>query len=496
MKSHAIKSHSRNTKKKIKHKHPKRNTTTKKNSTTNKNSTTKKYKKRLSHKKKTHKAVSKYTLNDIKLYKNASGTRILVMPNRNETETATIYFYFKVGSKNETEKIHGITHFIEHMLFKGSKKYPNYLDISKTLDANGISFNAYTAKDSTAYHFKYLSKQQNHDLVCRLASDFIMNPLMREKDIATERNVIIQEYNDDLDDIDEYIADKIEESLFKGHPLGLTIIGTLETLNKIDRKDIIEYYKTYYRPDNLLIGISGCINDETLHTIQQYFGGSASFKPQDIKSQGVSHIIPFVEKQVVHPKINCFQKSLTQDYIHIIFKTGGYFDPNLNNYKMLANILGSNMSSHLFVEIREKLGLVYSIKTDLTNYEEVGYFDIYTQNEAKDTKKCIEKVLEELIKIKKHGVSEKELAENKKNYTDVFKTYFDDIQYENEYFSKQVLYNRPLETVEMRITNIEKVSVDDIKNAACQLFDFSKMHIVTFGEVNKKTIEKIVKKFI
>ena len=482
-------------------KHIKRQISKKRNTT----SKQRKYKTKLSTQKKTktntktktkHKPVSRYTLEDIKLYKNASGTRLLVMPNRNETETATIYFYFKVGSKNETPKIHGITHFIEHMLFKGSKKYPNYLDISKTLDSNGISFNAYTSKDSTAYHFKYLSKPQNIDLVCRLASDFIMNPLMREKDIATERNVIIQEYNDDLDDIDEYIADKLEESLFKGHPLGMTIIGTLETLNKIDRNDIVEYYKTYYRPDNLLIGISGCINDETLHTIQQHFGGVASFKSQDIKTQGVSHIIPFVEKPVTHPKINCFQKSLSQDYIHIIFKTGGYFDPNLNNYKMLGNILGSNMSSRLFVEIREKLGLVYSIKTDITNYEEVGYFDILTQNEAKDTKKCIEKILEELVKIKKNGVSEKELADNKKNYADVFKTYFDDIQYENEYFSKQVLYNRPLETVEMRIKNIEKINAEDIKQAACQLFDFNKMHIITFGEVKKNTIENIVKKFL
>ena len=456
-----------------------------------------KHKKQTHKKTKTqHKPVSRYSLNDIKLYKNTSGTRLLVMPNRNETETATIYFYFKVGSKNETPKIHGITHFIEHMLFKGSKNYPNYLDISKTLDANGISFNAYTSKDSTAYHFKYLSTPQNLNLICSLASDFIMNPLMREKDIETERNVIIQEYNDDLDDIDEFIGDKIEESLFKGHPLGMTIIGTLETLNNIDRKDIMEYYKTYYRPDNLLIGISGCINDGTLHTIQQNFGGVGSFKPQDIKYQGVSHIIPFVEKPVTHPKINCFQKSLSQDYIHIIFKTGGYFDPNLNNYKMLGNILGSNMSSRLFVEIREKLGLVYSIKTDITNYEEVGYFDIYTQNEAKDTIKCIAKIMEELVKIKKDGVSDKELADNKKNYTDVFKTYFDDIQYENEYFSKQVLYNRPLETVDMRIKNIAKISTHDIKNAACQLFDFNKMHIITFGEVKKKTIEKIVKKFL
>lgn len=440
------------------------------------------------------KTISRYNFNNIKLYKNTSGTRILIMPNRNETETATIYFYFKVGSKNETPEIHGITHFIEHMIFKGSPKFPKYLDISKTLDANGISFNAYTSKDSTAYHFKFLSNKQNLNLICNIASDMIMNPFMREKDINTERNVIIQEYNDDIDDIDEYISDKIEKKLFESHPLGLTIIGTLETLNKINRKDIMKYYKTYYKPDNLLISISGSINNKTLKIIQNYFGGSQTYKLENIKIQGISHIIPFVEKQINKPEINCFQKSLSQDYIHIIFKTKGYFDSNLIYYKLISNILGSNMSSRLFVEIREKLGLVYSIKTEINNYEEIGYFDIYTQNEAKDTIETIKHILQELVKLKKYGILDKELEENKKNYCDVFKTNFDSIQFENEYFSKQILYNKPLETLDMRIKNIKNVNKDNILNASNELFNINNMHIITFGEVKKHNIENLLKK--
>ena len=196
-----------------------------------------------SHKTKTHKTILHKTKKNnarssdtkMKLYKNGSGTRLLVLPNRNETATASIYFNFKVGSKNESKEINGISHFIEHMIFKGSPKYPNYLDISKTFDANGISFNAYTSKDTTAYHYKFLSTKENLDIICKITSDMIMNPLMREKEINTERNVIIQEYNDDIDDIDEYIDEKIESTLLEGHPLGRSIIGTLKTI-----KDIIE----------------------------------------------------------------------------------------------------------------------------------------------------------------------------------------------------------------------------------------------------------------
>ena len=362
--------------------------------------------------------------NILKLYKNGSGTRLLVTPSRKETDSASIYFYFKVGSKNETPDVNGISHFIEHMLFKGSPKFPNYLDISKTFDSNGISFNAYTSKDSTAYHYKFLSTKENLDLICKITSEMLFKSLMREKDIGPERNVIIQEYNDGIDDIDEYIDDKLEECIFEGHPLGMTIIGTLDTLHKINRKKMMDYYHKYYTPDNLLIGVSGNLYSGHMNIIEKYFKGSGSrsgnstgFKPIDMKNytQGVSSIIPFGDK---HPsyKINCYPKSLSQDYINIIFKTRGYFDPNRYYYKLISNILGGNMSSRLFVEIREKLGLAYSIKCDITNYEEIGYFNIYTQNENKDTVKCIEHIFKELLKFKKDGVDNTELKNNKKNY--------------------------------------------------------------------------------
>jgi predicted Zn-dependent peptidase len=204
-------------------------------------------------------------------------------------------------------------------------------------------------------------------------------------------------------------------------------------------------------------------------------------------------IIPYIDKQN-EPIIHCIPKKLEQDYIHIIFKTKGYFDPLLLQYKLLSNILGGNMSSRLFIEIREKLGYVYSIRCDLTNYEEVGYFDIYTQNEPDKTMKCIREIFNQLSKIKKQGVTEKELLDNKKNYCDIFASNFDDIEYENEFYSKQILYNKSLETSTQRISNIKQITVDDILDAANNLFDFNKIHIITFGKATEHNIKKIVNK--
>ena len=160
------------------------------------------------------------------------------------------------------------------------------------------------------------------------------------------------------------------------------------------------------------------------------------------------------------------------------------------------NILGGNMSSRLFVEIREKLGLVYSIKCDTSNYEELGYFDIYAQTEPKDTLKCISAIFKELVKIKENLVSETEMKENKKNYCDIYKTNFDDIEYEIEHYSRQVLLNRPIETIDNRVNTIQKITTTDIKNVANEIFDFNKVHIITFGKIKKEKIETILKKIL
>jgi predicted Zn-dependent peptidase len=432
--------------------------------------------------------------NGLKLYKNAQDTRLLVMPHRNEFAAASIYFSFKVGSKNETQEIMGISHFIEHMIFKGSKKYPNYLDISKIFDANGISFNAYTSKEITAYHYKFLSSSENLDIICKITSDMIFNPLMRDKDIKPERNVIIQEMKNDIDDVDEIINEQIEHYIFKGHTLENSIIGNTKTLNHISKKHLFEYHTKYYRPDNLVISFSGKMHHNYINIITKYFNGT--FIPTSLDNKyNTIQIIPYIDEQL-EPIIHCVPKKLEQDYIHIIFKTKGYFDPLLLQYKLLSNILAGNMSSQLFIEIREKLGYVYSIKCDITNYEEVGYFDIYTQNESDKTIKCINEIFNQLVKIKKQGVTEKELLDNKKNYCDVFKTQFDNVEYENEFYNKQLLCNKPLETMTQRITKINQITLQNIQHTAIDLFNFNKVNVIAFGKAEQKKINSLIKGFL
>jgi len=442
--------------------------------------------------------------NYLKLYENGNRIRLLIMPNRSETATATLYFYFKVGSKHEKPKHFGISHFIEHMIYKGSKHYPNYLNITKIFDSNGISFNAFTSKDMTAYFYKFLSTPNNVELICKITADMLFNPLMLENEINPERNVIIQELKDNIDDIDEYINDVLETKILTGHPLANPIIGNITSLNNIKRGDLIAYHKQYYNPSNLLISFSGKMQHSYMECFNKYFSNDtlsnlnskiSMFLPLSLDLQRPMEIIPFTDTDIdtsLKCKIDCISKSLKQDYVHIIFKTAGYLDPNILIYKLLANILGGSMSSRLFIILREKLGLVYTIKCSLSNYEEVGYFDIITQCEHKNTIKCIEHIIKQLKILIKNGINTKELEENKKNYNDVFKMQFDDIDFENEYYSKQLLFNKKPETFSSRILKISSITENDINTISQQLFNFHKMHIITFGNIKEHAIRECI----
>ena len=168
-----------------------------------------------------------------------------------------ISFVIKIGSKHETPKINGISHFLEHMLFKGTEKYPNHQDINKTLDSAGVDFNAFTDKNMTGYYFKFLPNDKTIKLVCNMIYEMLFKSRIREKDLEIERNVVIQEYNQMVDTPDEYVNEIIEEFAFEGHPLGKSVIGTKKTINNITKKDIDQFYKSNYKYSNMFISITG-----------------------------------------------------------------------------------------------------------------------------------------------------------------------------------------------------------------------------------------------
>ena len=425
--------------------------------------------------------------NETNYYQYQNGMKFMTLQNKT-FQSMILYFYVKVGSKDETPDNNGISHFLEHMLFKGTSKYPSHIKINGILDSKGIDFNAFTYKNMTAYYFKFIPEEDNLKLVCNIIHEMLFKSLNRKKDLDVERNVVVQEFNEMMDTPDDYVEEIIEDFVFKGHKLGMSIIGTKKSIHNISRQDIVDFYNKYYVPKNMLISMTGNFPIKYKELVEKYF----------IKSKEISNIynpcsnIRTITLPIKEHKLRYEPRKLKQTFLSIVFPSQGLFDKNNNFYRIIANILGGNMSSRLFVKVREEMGLAYSVSASISNYEEAGYFIIDTKTEPEKTTQAFKAIINELKLLKKKGLTKKELDSNKKNYIDIFKTSFDDLEKLAEYYTEQYLFQSKIETMESRIKSMENISVKDIQQVINDLFNFNKMMVICYGKCEEKKIKSVI----
>ena len=425
---------------------------------------------------------------DIKYYKNFS--RLLSIRD-NSFNSMILYFYFKVGSKYETLNISGISHYLEHMVFKGTDNYPTHVEINKTLDSQGIDFNAFTDKHMTAYHFKFIPNKDVLKLVCKIANEMVFYPLNRIKDINTERNIITQELNDMLDSPDEHIDELLECNFFEGHQLGQSVLGNVKSLHNITKKEIDLYHKKYYKKENLVVAICGNFNKSHIDIIEKYVIKSESRKVISNKPMTLFPINFEFKKKMVYIK-----KRLEQNHLVLLFPTKGILDRNRYCYKMIVNILGGNMSSKLFVKIREELGLAYEISCSLQEYEESGYFQIYTKCKSNDTIKALDNIIKLISSFKKNEIKQKELLESKKNYQDTFITGFDDLETKCEFYSEQLLLLNKVDNYTKSLQVINNISKQILLKVSNELFNYNRMMVMVMGKIDLKKINYFINQII
>lgn len=427
--------------------------------------------------------------NEPNYYQYQNGMKFMTLQNKT-FQSMILYFYVKVGSKDESPEINGISHFLEHMLFKGTSKYPSHIEINGILDSKGIDFNAFTYKNMTAYYFKFIPEEDNLKLVCNMIYEMLFKSLNRKKDLDVERNVVVQEFNEMMDTPDDYVEEIIEDFVFEGHKLGMSIIGTKKSIHNISRQNIVDFYKKHYTPANMLISMTGNFPLKYKELVEKYF----------IKSKNISNTynpcsnIRTITLPIKEHKLRYEPRKLQQTFLSIVFPSQGLFDKNNNSYRIIANILGGNMSSRLFVKVREEMGLAYSVSASISNYEEAGYFIIDTKTEPEKTTQAFKAIINELKLLKRKGLTKKELDSNKKNYIDIFKTSFDELEKLAEYYTEQYLFQSKIDTVDSRIKNMEKLSIKDIKQVVNDLFDFKKMMVVCYGKCEEKKINSIISK--
>lgn len=307
--------------------------------------------------------------------------------------------WVKSGSRYEKNENNGISHFIEHMLFKGTTNR-SAQEIAEVFDSIGGHVNAFTSKEYTCYYAKVLDEHTEVGL--EVLSDMFFNSTFDQGELGRERNVVIEEIKMYEDTPDDQIHDLIAKSSFEQNSLGFSILGTEEVLNQMNQDSIHTYMKDMYTIENTVISITGNINGDIYEMVEKYFGRFSVHGEE----KALDHAT-FIANETI--------KTKQTEQAHIAFSLPGLgaADPNIYSLTLLNNIIGGSMSSRLFQEIREKRGQAYSIFSYHSTFQDTGLFTIYAGTALKQVDEVIDVIQEILIDVKDNGISEKEIKKGK-----------------------------------------------------------------------------------
>ncbi|HBV58408.1 MAG TPA: hypothetical protein DEB73_04100 [Candidatus Magasanikbacteria bacterium] len=401
----------------------------------------------------------------------SNGINLLTVPVAG-TEAVTVLALFPVGSRYETLKQNGISHFIEHLMFKGTDKRPSTLDISRELDKVGAEYNAYTGRDHTGYYVKVSADKT--ELALDLLSDMLWHSKFDAAEIEREKGVIIEELNMYKDNPTMYVEQLFEELMYKNHPLGRDVGGTPETVRALSREMILNYYHQFYNPHNLVLVVAGKIVKNTRQLIDRYFSFSNLKKSKQLFST-----FSFSTKSAVEVTAN-FKKT---DQIHIAMGFPGfsYDDPRSPTLAMLNIILGATMSSRLFTEVRERRGLAYVIQSGMNRYHETGNLVIRAGLDKSRMKEALKVIIEELEKIKKYGVTADELKTAKDNLAGHMVLQLEDSSAQAEWYGRSALLKKKIRTPQEELALYRAVKLVEVQKIANQVFQMPRLRLSAIG---------------
>lgn len=403
-------------------------------------------------------------------------TKLLLAPLEG-TETVTVLVLVKIGSRYEPAKLNGISHFIEHLLFKGTKKRPTSLDITKELDGVGATFNAFTGKDHTGYYVKV--NHEKLELALDVVSDMLYNSVFAKEEIERERGVIVEEINMYEDNPLLMIDNVFEEAIFQGSSLAKLISGSKESIKRIFRNDIIDYFKANYAADNVTVAVGGKFNQaKTKKLVNRYFN-------QPAKKAKKSSFKKFSSNQK-NPRVNLKTKSTEQIHLALGFLAYKITDPKNYPLLLLSIILGGNMSSRLFIEIRDKLGLAYYIRIDLSPYQDTGALAVYAGLDKSKLELALKTILRELNRAVRQKVSSEELVRAKEYIRGKLILSLEDSANRVQWLATQQLLKNRIETVEQQLKKIERVTVSQVQQVAKEIIKSSKINLGIIGPYKDK----------
>jgi predicted Zn-dependent peptidase len=412
-----------------------------------------------------------------------NGLRVVLAPMK-DSPTATVIVMTGTGSRYETKENNGISHFLEHIFFKGTQKRPTTLDIATELDGIGGAYNAFTGKDRTGYYAKSASK--HIETALDVMSDVFLNATFDAKEIERERGAIIQEMRMYEDMPSRRVEELFENLLYGDTPLGWDIIGPEKNIKTMKRDMFMKYLDEKYRAENIVVCVAGGFpKKKVLDYITKHF----STIPGEYKKQ-----FEKVEEKQEKPNILVHKKKTDQTHCMVGVRTFDMFSKDRYPLMVLADILGGGMSSRLFIEVRERRGLAYRVSTGVESYHDAGYLATHMGVEHENLEKALGVVLKEYKKIARNGVEAKELKKSKEHIKGRMAMGLESSDDVAEYLATQEVIRDEVVLPETIAKRIDRVSVKDVQRVAKDIFKSNRLNLSVIGpSVSQENIEKLLK---
>lgn len=402
-----------------------------------------------------------------------------------DAESVVVDFFVKTGSRSETAKENGISHFLEHFLFKGTKKYPSAMSITELVDGIGGEMNANTGKEHTQYFIK--AHHSRLEMIFDILTDMIQNPLLDKPELEREKGVIVEEINMYQDNPRAVVGNLLEEIMWPNQALGRDIAGAPETVTKFTQAMFRSYLERHYQTGNIILGISGKYDRKKLNQLIKKYWEKVPSK----KFNGWSNS----KNGQTTPRVAVKFKDTQQAHFDLGFKSFGYKDKRGHVAVVLSSLLGGGMSSRLFTEIRERRGLAYYVRAGQSPYIDTGVFDISAGVQVAKLEEAVKVTLDELTKIKLGEISVKELIKAKEFVKGKTTIFLEDNQARLDWYLEQTAFKKEVKTPTMAFKEIDAVTIKEVVKLANELFVANKLSFAVVGPY-KKAMEKRIMKLI
>lgn len=413
-----------------------------------------------------------YTINRL-----ASGLPILTAPV-DGTAAVTVLVFAGAGSRYETNAERGISHFLEHMFFKGGGKYTSAAQVSMAIDSVGGDFNAFTGKEYAGYYVKV--EATHAELACDVLSDMLIHATFPQDEIEKERGVIIEEYRMYQDTPMYQAGWDFEQLLFGDQPLGWDTIGTEAVIRSVNQEDFMRHKNEFYTPDNLVVTFAGNITEKDAMKLgETYFGAVGGKKARAW------------EPLAACPQERLFLRSKPTEQAHLVLGVQGISsqDPNHFAQKIMAVVLGGSMSSRMFLNIREAKGMCYYISTSTDNYMDAGILSTRAGVDQARLHEAITLIRHEYDVCAKDGITKEELKRGKDYLKGKITLSLEDSEERAHFYGKQQLLYPHVRDIQEYMEEIDRVTLEQVNALAKTLLTTEKLRLAVIGkEDNKKTL--------